>query len=64
MKNGIYSLVILAVLTISTFGQNSRGTVTGTVLDPSGAAIVQARVTLTGVETGVRRSTDANESGI
>ena len=64
MKNGIYSLVLVAVLTISAFGQTSRGTVTGTVLDPSGASIVQARVTLTGVETGVRRSTDANESGI
>ena len=37
--------------------QTSRGTVTGTVLDASGAVIAGAHVTLTGVETGVRLST-------
>src|SRR5712692_9882116 len=44
--------------------QTSRGTVTGTVLDASGAVISGARVALTGVETGVRLSTDTNESGV
>jgi hypothetical protein len=44
--------------------QTSRGTVTGTVLDPTGAVIGGARVTLTGVETGVRLSTDSNETGV
>jgi hypothetical protein len=44
--------------------QTSRGTVTGTTLDPTGAVIGGARVTLTGVETGVRLSTDSNETGV
>jgi outer membrane receptor protein involved in Fe transport len=44
--------------------QTSRGTVTGTVLDPSGAVIGGARVTLRGVETGVKVSTDSNEAGV
>jgi hypothetical protein len=44
--------------------QTSRGTVTGTVLDPSGAVIVGAKVTMIGVETGVQLSTDSNEAGI
>ena len=34
--------------------QTSRGTITGTVLDATGAVISGARVTLTDVETGVR----------
>ena len=44
--------------------QTSRGTVTGTVLDPSGAVIAGARVALTGVETGGRLSTDSNDAGV
>ena len=44
--------------------QTSRGTVTGTVLDSSGAAIAGASVTLNGEQTGVQRSTESNETGI
>ncbi|MBV8733013.1 MAG: TonB-dependent receptor, partial [Acidobacteriia bacterium] len=44
--------------------QTSRGTVTGTVLDSTGAVIGGARVTLTGVETGVRLSAASNEAGV
>jgi hypothetical protein len=44
--------------------QTSRGTVTGTVIDTSGAVIAGARITLTGTATGARRSTDSNEAGV
>jgi hypothetical protein len=44
--------------------QTSRGTVTGTVLDASGAVVPKARVSLTGVDTGVRLSTDSNQAGV
>ena len=44
--------------------QTSRGTITGTVLDSSGAVIHGAHVTITGVETGVRLSTQSNDSGV
>jgi hypothetical protein len=44
--------------------QSSRGTVTGTVLDPSGALVRGARMTLNGLQTGVQLSTDTNEAGI
>ena len=65
MRTSMWKLAIVgAACACEASSQTSRGTVTGTVLDPSGASIVQARVTLTGVETGVRRSTEANESGI
>jgi hypothetical protein len=52
------------VLAAAAQAQTSRGTVTGTVLDPTGAVIAGARVTLTGVETGVRLSTDSNVAGV
>ena len=57
-------LEALLALTVAAHAQTSRGTVTGTVLDPSGAAIPGARVTLRGVETGVRLATDSNDTGV
>jgi len=58
--------LIATVLAVAVGGQaqTSRGTVTGTVLDPTGAVIGGARVILTGVETGVKLSTDSNEAGV
>jgi hypothetical protein len=44
--------------------QTSRGTVTGTVLDPSGAVVPGARLILTGTETGLRLPTESNEAGV
>jgi hypothetical protein len=44
--------------------QTSRGTVTGVVLDPSGAVITGAHVTLTGLRTGARFSTESNNAGL
>ena len=57
---------LVAVLTLAIAGeaQTSRGTVSGTVTDPSGAVIAGASVLLTHTETGVRRSTNTNEVGI
>src|SRR5262245_6721639 len=57
-------LAALRLLAISANAQTSRGTVTGTVLDPTGAVIAGASVTLMGVETGVRLSTNSNEVGV
>jgi hypothetical protein len=57
-------LAALVVLTVQAYSQTSRGTVTGTVLDASGAAIPTARVTLTGADTGVRLATVSNDTGV
>jgi hypothetical protein len=54
----------MLLLAAAANAQTSRGTVTGTVLDRSGAVIAGARVTLTGVETGVRLSTNSNDAGV
>ncbi|HEY1239924.1 MAG TPA: carboxypeptidase regulatory-like domain-containing protein, partial [Bryobacteraceae bacterium] len=55
---------ILLALALTAHAQTSRGTVTGTVLDPTGAPIAGAHVNLAGVETGVRLSTASNEAGV
>src|SRR5262245_36815831 len=57
-------LAALLLVAISANAQTSRGTVTGTVLDPSGAVVGGAHVTLTGVETGVHLATNSNEAGV
>jgi Carboxypeptidase regulatory-like domain len=54
---------LLAILG-AVHAQTSRGTVTGTVLDPTGAVIGGAQVRLRGVDTGVRLSTDSNDAGV
>src|SRR5438034_9463677 len=66
MKSTNKTKLVLALiaLAVAMRAQTSRGTVTGTVLDPSGAMVAGARVTMTGVETGIRLSTTGNETGV
>src|SRR5215471_11901828 len=66
MKSINWANLLVAVLTLACAAnaQTSRGTVTGTVLDPTGAVIASASVTLTRVETGVRLSTKSNDAGV
>jgi outer membrane receptor protein involved in Fe transport len=61
---GIGPLVAALVLAGNGPAQTSRGTVSGTVTDPSGAVVAGAGVVLTQSETRVRRSTTTNEAGI
>ncbi len=44
--------------------QSDRGTVRGTVTDPTGAVVPNAKVTLTGVENGESRETTTGDEGI
>lgn len=62
MKETLVAAIL--VLTAPAYAQTSRGTVTGTVLDPAGAVIGGARVAITGRATGVRLSTHCNEAGV
>src|SRR5215510_5722082 len=62
-------LVVVALLTLmvhpgnGTLAQVPTGTITGTVIDPSGAVIQKATVTLTNKDTGVSRVVQSTESG-
>ena len=44
-------------------GVGTSGEITGTVIDPAGAAIPNAKVTVSDVEKGVKRTVQADSSG-
>jgi outer membrane receptor protein involved in Fe transport len=48
----------------SAMAQTSRGTVTGILTDPQAAVVPGVEVELAGTQTGVKRTTTANESGL
>jgi hypothetical protein len=58
-----YLLTLLVCCSVA-FGQTITGSVTGTITDPSGAAIAAAKVTATNTDTGVQTSTTTNTDGV
>jgi hypothetical protein len=54
----------MLLLALSLFGQSDNSYVTGTVKDPSGAAIAKAKVTVRNESTGFTREVSTNESGL
>ncbi|HEX5705899.1 MAG TPA: TonB-dependent receptor [Pyrinomonadaceae bacterium] len=56
-------LAILALSAVTARAQSDRGTITGSVTDPNGAAVTDARVTATSVETGEVRETTTSGEG-
>jgi hypothetical protein len=57
----VLALLFLAALATPAFAQEA--TIVGTVTDPSGAAVADAKVTLTNTDTGVSKVISTNESG-
>jgi hypothetical protein len=55
--------LILLVLSIPGFSQTFRGGITGTLTDPSGAAVLGAAVQALNAETGLRREAVTTSSG-
>ncbi len=53
----------LALLTLHLFGQATSGIILGTVQDVTGAAVPNAKVTITDVGTNITHETTTNESG-
>ena len=60
----LMSLLLLGLVLLSTvaYGQGTASIV-GTVTDPSGAAVPNAKITITNTETGLVRSTTTNTTG-
>jgi outer membrane receptor for ferrienterochelin and colicin len=65
MKRLQFCLAVFAVLalTFSAFAQVQNGQFTGTVTDPTGAAIANAKVTVTNPATDLNLTTTTNSSG-
>ena len=63
MKRNVSVLAILVLASPCAQAQLNRGTITGLVTDPSGAAVAEAKVTVVHLETNIQSSTVATESG-
>ena len=59
-----FALFLLLFLTVSLLAQTDRGTLTGTVTDPSGRRIVGADLLIKSLATGVERSTKTDGAGV
>src|ERR1700704_6242705 len=57
----ILSFVLLAAVSLS--AQTFRGTILGTVTDPSGAVVAGAKVTVRNTNTGLERTTQTSNDG-
>ena len=60
----LFSFVFLFMFATALRAQSDRGTLTGTVTDPSGKRIVEARVIVTSLGTGVIKTATTNDAGI
>jgi len=66
MKRTFPAIALIALFILSAlaaFAQTSNGTIAGVVTDPSGAAIVNAKVTITSLQTGDVRESTTNSVG-
>jgi len=66
---GIFRLIaivfcVLVLMNGTAVAQTSRGTLTGVITDPTGAAVVTATVTITHLDTNVKRQTTTNDAGV
>ena len=61
-KSLLFWLGVSLSLSLAALGQDTAS-ITGTVTDPSGAAVASAQVTLASPERGINRSSPTNESG-
>ena len=66
MTNWKQNLVLFAAalaMAVMAWGQGATGTIIGNVTDPSGAAIIGAKVTATNTGTGAHTNTATNDTG-
>jgi outer membrane receptor protein involved in Fe transport len=66
MRKLLQFVLCLVVTTVVAFAQAEIGgaTLNGTVTDPTGAAVPNAKVTITSTETGLTRGMETNSSGL
>ncbi len=57
------ALLVLVLVSAIAFGQEFRGTISGHVVDPSGAVVPNAKVSVTNTDTGVNVDTVSNGVG-
>ena len=64
LASGAVLALLLVFTTAPAPAQTETGQIAGTVVDPSGAVVPNAKVTLTAVATGVKRTAETNTAGL
>lgn len=59
----IFTVLLCLSAAVGIYGQEYRGTITGTVTDPNGAVVPTATVTLQNIETNITATASTNEDG-
>ena len=62
-SEAVTGLLLMMLLSLSAAAQTVTGTISGTVVDPNGAVVAGATVTLTNDQTNEKRDLTTNESG-
>src|SRR5215467_11679956 len=62
-KCRVFGLGAFCLLRLAAYGADPAGTIAGTVLDPSGAAVPGAKITATALATGLNRATTSAADG-
>jgi len=63
MKSLIFPILLTCALTLTAFGQETNGSIKGTISDSKGAGVAGAALKLTNIATGAERSTTSSDSG-
>src|ERR1051326_5410070 len=63
MRNTKWLAICLALVSVCV-GQTTTGAITGSVTDPSGAAVPGVKITATSTATNITNTTQSNEAGV
>jgi hypothetical protein len=60
----LLSMLYMLLLAVPSMGQDVRGSISGTIVDPVDAAVPGAKVTITNIETNVSTTSTTNDEGV
>ena len=63
MRNALGALLVSLCLLTSAVAQDATGRIIGTVTDPAGSVVPNAKISLTNIDTGIRRETTTDAEG-
>src|SRR6266851_5082306 len=67
VRFGVFSFVVFLLLSgfcASAFAQGGTGTLTGTITDPKGLSVPDAKIVILNTDTGIERSLSTTDAGV